>query len=159
MSSTRRALDSTQLHQNRWASSSEFTHSINALLAAKRIREVDDPETQKLLWFIQYRSLEARGLKVLAAELIEEFPERLGTPTTRRIGLQPHQRYQREQVEAIRKELPLHGDNFLPLRGGIEEGPPQRRSKAKDDRPVLYTGAEIKSVLNDAATGLPEHLT
>ena len=158
MSSTRRTLNSTDLHQNRWASSPEFAHSINALLAAKRIREVDDPEMQKLLWFIQYRSLDPRGLKVLAAELIEEFPERLGTPTLRKIGLQPHRRYQGEQVEAIRKELPLQGDNFLPLRGGIDEGPPQGRSKAKDDRPVLYTGAEIKSVLDDAATGFPEHL-
>src|SRR5260370_13867213 len=101
MSSTRRALDSTELHQNRWASSAEFTQSINALLAAKRIREVADPQIQKLLWFIQYRSLEPRGLKVLAAELIEEFPERLGTP---------------------------------------------------------YTGAEIRSALDDAAARLPEHL-
>ncbi len=112
MSSTRRALDSTELHQNRWASSSEFTHSINALLAAKRIREVDDPETQKLLWFIQYRSLEPRGLKLLASELIEEFPERLGTPTLRKIGLKPGRRYKREQVEAILKDaatrLPEH---------------------------------------------------
>src|SRR5260370_34156228 len=116
MSSTRRALDSTELHQNRWASSSEFTHSINALLAAKRIREVDDPEIQKLLWFIQYRSLEPRGLKVLAAELIEEFPERLGTPTLRKIGLQLHRRYNRQELEAIRKEIPLHRSNLLSLR-------------------------------------------
>jgi hypothetical protein len=188
MSSTRRALDSTDLHQNRWASSPEFAQSINALLAAKRIREVDDPEMQKLLWFIQYRSLEPRGLKVLAAELIEEFPERLGTPTLRKIGLQPHRRYKREEIEAIRKEIPLHGSNLLPLPGDstiedwsidnpeLDETDPRpywlrigelpdrprpkhrRRSKPKDDRPVSYTGAEIKSVLGDAATGLPEHL-
>jgi hypothetical protein len=169
MSSTRRALDSTDLHQNRWASSPEFAQSINALLAAKRIREVDDPEMQKLLWFIQYRSLEPRGLKVLAAELIEKFPGRLGTPTLRKIGLQPRRSYKREQVEAIRKEMPLRGGNLLPLLGDLEplealcwdegvidDGPP--RSKPKDDRPVSYTGAEIKSVLDDAATGLPEHL-
>src|SRR5260370_1521522 len=116
MSSTRRALDSTELHQNRWASSPEFTHSINALLAAKRIREVDDPEMQKLLWFIQYRSLEPRGLKVLAAELIQEFPERLGTPTLRKIGLQPRRRDKLEQVEANRKQMPLHEADLLPLR-------------------------------------------
>ena len=187
MSSTRRALDSTDLHQNRWASSPEFTQSINGLLAAKRIREVDDPEMQKLLWFIQYRSLEPRGLKVLAAELIEEFPERLGTPTLREIGLRLHRRYRREQIEAIRREMPLHGSDFLPLRGDIEfletahsgNGRKIRRSrcaptvpddsdigdelrqkhpKPKDDRPSSYTGAEIKSVLDDAATGLPEHL-
>jgi AAA domain-containing protein len=112
MSSTRRALNSTELHQNRWSSSSEFTHSINALLAAKRIREVDDPEMQKLLWFIQYRSLEPRGLKLLAAELIKEFSERQGTLTLRTIGLQPRRRYNREQVEAILKDaatrLPEH---------------------------------------------------
>src|SRR6266566_2301564 len=120
MSSTRRAPDLSDLCQNRWASSPEFTQSINGLLAAKRIREVDDPEMQKLLWFIQYRSLEPRGLKVLAAELIEEFPERLGTPTLRKIGLQPHRRYRREQIEAIRREIPLHGGDFLPLRGDTE---------------------------------------
>src|SRR6266404_6440155 len=125
MSSTRRAIDSTELHQNRWASSPEFAHSINGLLAAKRIREVGDPEMQKLLWFIQYRSLAPRGLRVLAAELIEEFPERLGTPILRKIGLQLHRKYKREQVEAIRKEMPLHGGDFLPLRE--------------------YTGTEIKS--------------
>src|SRR6266699_2155249 len=186
MSSTRRALDSTDLRQNRWASSPEFAHSINALLAAKRIREVDDPEMQKLLWFIQYRSLLPRGLKVLAAELIEEFPERLGTPTLRKIGLQPRRRYKREQVEAIGKEMPLRGGDFLPLRGDtefreapyaengretrhsrctrtapydgdIDDEPPHKHPKPKDDRPSSYTGAEIKSVL-DAATGLPEHL-
>src|SRR5260370_38705188 len=84
--------------------------------------------------------------------------------------------------------MPLHGGDFLPLRGNnefreapyaengretghsrctrtapyngnIDDEPPHKHPKPKDDRPSSYTGAEIKSVLDDAATGLPEHLT
>src|SRR6266566_46318 len=135
MSSTRRAPDLSDLCQNRWASSPEFTQSINGLLAAKRIREVTDPEMRKLLWFIQYRSLEPRGLKVLAAELIEEFPERLSTPTLRKISRQPHRSYKREQAEAIRKEMPLHGGDLLPLPGDstIEDWPIDERELEEID--------------------------
>src|SRR5208282_5289724 len=36
------------------------------------------------LWFIQWKSLQPGGLFKFTEEILEEFPERIGTPTMRR---------------------------------------------------------------------------
>lgn len=77
--STRRASDG-EFHQERFCSSPELEgDAINALLAAKRIALIDDRESREILWFIQWRSLTAGGVKQLADEILSAFPERVGT--------------------------------------------------------------------------------
>jgi hypothetical protein len=104
--STRRT-DSDTLNQERWCSSPEFTEgTINALLAAKRIALVEDPKLRELLWFIQWRSLKAGGIKTLARELVDSFPERVGTPLLRRWCDEPSRLLNGREVKAIEAELP-----------------------------------------------------
>ena len=85
MSSTRHATDDSTLRQERWCSDPSFNDSINGMAAAKRISRVPDGRMRKLLWFIQLRSLQPNGIKDLAAELLQEFPDRIGTPASRRL--------------------------------------------------------------------------
>jgi hypothetical protein len=85
MSSTRHATDQSILRQERWCSDPSFNDSINGMAAAKRISCVPDERMRKLLWFIQLRSLQPNGIKDLAAELLQEFPDRIGTPASRRL--------------------------------------------------------------------------
>lgn len=104
--STRRT-DSDTLNQERWCSSPEFTEgTINALLAAKRIALVEDQKLRELLWFIQWRSLKAGGIKALAKELIETFTGRVGTPLLRQWRDEPHRLLNRREVKAVEAELP-----------------------------------------------------
>ena len=94
---TRRAEPGGELREERFASSPEYSGSINALVAAKRIELIENRELRELLWFIQYLSLSARGLKKLAADLLSLFPDRIGTPTMRRIRAKTSAEYSREQ--------------------------------------------------------------
>ncbi len=61
MSSTRYAPDDGELRQHRWASDPDFSTSVSALLAAKRIAMITDRAMQELLWFMQWRSLQTTG--------------------------------------------------------------------------------------------------
>ena len=118
MSSTRYTTEDIQLRQERWASNPECTTAINALLAAKRIALLEDPELRAVLWFIQMRSLIPRGLNDLAAELFDHFPKRVGSPTMRRAGCKAGKRCGPELVRKIGKELP-RAENDFPLKGDI----------------------------------------
>ena len=93
MSSTRYASEDSELRQERWAP--DCSTAINALLAAKRIALLEDPELRAVLWFIQMRSLTPRGLSELATELFDFFPKRVGSPTMRRIGCKAGQNLRR----------------------------------------------------------------
>ena len=106
MSSTRYAPDDGELRQQRWASDPDFSTSVNALLAAKRIALIADRALQELLWFIQWRSLKPRGLRQFAEEIIKTFPERLGTPTMRRLHLRRGKKISDSVKEQLKGEFP-----------------------------------------------------
>lgn len=154
MSSTRYAAEGTELQQQRWASSPDFSTSINALMAAKRIALIADRGLRELLWFIQWRSLEPRGLRRLAEELLARFPERLGTVLIRYFLSKSKNKLSRKQILEIREGLP-DGSREFPLHGEYDE----EWSDGPDDAPANY---HIDDFLNKikatAEDDLPEHL-
>jgi hypothetical protein len=162
MSSTRRADAGSALRQERWASNPECTTAINALLAAKRIALLEDPELQGVLWFIQMRSLAPRGLIDLVAELFDFFPKRVGSPTMRRIGCKADKSYGRELVLKIRDELPTRFD--FPLKGDVVDyfANAFRPNPEPDEiriGPNSYMGGAFLEAVRKAALSLPDHLT
>lgn len=162
MSSTRRADAGGELRQERWASNPECTTAINALLAAKRIALLDDPELRGVLWFIQMRSLTPRGLNELAKELFDFFPKRVGSPTMRRIGCKAGKVYGAAVVRKIRDGLP-HGFDF-PLKGDIVGNWENIFSEhAGPDEvvtgPNSYDGSAFLEAARKASLSLPDHLT
>ncbi|MGI8436311.1 MAG: AAA family ATPase [Chthoniobacterales bacterium] len=155
MSSTRYAAEGSAPRQERFASDPEYSGAINALLAAKRIALVDDVELQAVLWYIQFRSLKPLGLKALADELIAHFPERIGSPTMRRIRCQPGKEYGAKVVREIRDEIP---DAYLPLKGDVIEN----WGVGKDEivaEPALYRGETLFEQVRESFRDLPDHLT
>jgi len=104
MSSTRRSTTS-EFHQERFCSAPEFEgDAINGLAAAKRIAIVKDKTAREILWFIQWRSIKGGGLQELCEELLESFPERVGTATMTRLFAAHKQRVSptATELEAIR---------------------------------------------------------
>src|ERR1044071_1105431 len=85
MSSTRRSTDG-EFHQGRFCSAPEFAgDTIQGLPAAKRIGIVKDSGTREILWWLQWLSLTPGALQALCDEVIATFPDRIGTPTLRRL--------------------------------------------------------------------------
>jgi hypothetical protein len=83
MSSTRHAAIDAPLNQEKYLSSPEFAEfrGINGIAVSAKARLILNARARSLLWFIQSRSLEEGGLKRVAAELVEMFPDRIGTQT------------------------------------------------------------------------------
>lgn len=101
-----RTTSSDTLNQERWCSSPEFTEgTINALMAAKRIALIEDQAIKELLWYIQWRSLKPGGIKTLARELVERFPERVGTALLRRWQTEPDRPLSEKDGDAVRAEF------------------------------------------------------
>jgi hypothetical protein len=105
MSSTRRT-DSDTINQERWCSASEYTDgTINALMVAKRIFLVQDKNLKELLWFIQWRSLCPGGIDAFSRELLESFPDRIGTPLLREWQSSPDRPLSECDVKSICSEF------------------------------------------------------
>lgn len=161
MSSTRYAAEDSELRQERWASRSEYNGAISALLAAKRIALLEDPELRAVLWFIQMRSLTPRGLNDLAAELFDFFPKRVGSPAMRRAGCKPGKRCGPQLVRKILAELSRDVRSF-PLKGDIVydwSDNPEFDGERVLTEPVFYDGSAFLEVVRKAALSLPDHLT
>lgn len=160
MSSTRYAAEGSVPRQERFASDPEYAGGINALLAAKRIALVEDPEVQAVLWYIQFRSLQPLGLRDLAKELTDFFPDRVGSPAMRRIGLKSEKTYGPKVVREIRAEIP---NCYYPVKGdvvenwdGFIEGSETQEIVSE---PTSYKGEVFLDEVRRAATvSLPEHL-
>ncbi len=104
MSSTRRAVDG-EFHQESFCSSPEFdSGAINGLAASKRISIVKDKAVREVLWFIQWRSLAAGGLQQLCDEVLATFPDRIGTPTLRKVFAKKRRFPSEKELKAIRSE-------------------------------------------------------
>jgi DNA transposition AAA+ family ATPase len=160
MSSTRYASDNdAPLQQQRWASNPDLSTSVSALIAAKRIALLENAELRNLLWFIQWRSLQPRGLRRLAEELLETFPERLGTPTSRRLRLRPGRKLSRSQTIQLRKDFPGgftlrgelidHDDDLLDIHA---------EPKYAHDAPTFYRSDDFLKEIARDSQDLHEHL-
>jgi hypothetical protein len=161
MSSTRYAADGSELQQHRWASAPEFSTSVSALLAAKRINLIADRQLRDLLWFIQWRSLKPRGLRGLAEEIVAKFPERLSTPAMRRLGLKPGKKLSRRETLQLRQEF-SNGDNEFALRSDRKDNGPKNEDPTwivpGDDAPEFYLTDDFLSRISSHAEALHEHL-
>lgn len=91
MSSTRQVQAGERRRQNGWASAVEYDclRGIDGNAVALKAALQDTPEKSELLYFLQALSLRDGGTKRIAAELVEMFPERIGTPTMHKIRCKP----------------------------------------------------------------------
>lgn len=83
MSSTRYAQGDRAMRQERFASAPEFDElrGISAVATAARAALLNDPSSRELIWWLQALSLQPGTLKRLAADLLENFPDRIGSPS------------------------------------------------------------------------------
>jgi hypothetical protein len=109
--STRRAEAGEPISQERYMSSPEFSNlqCINGHAVAKRCALLVSPEKKELLWFLQGLSLQPGALRQLANELVEMYPDRIGTPAMRRIGSNASRPYSKEQTAEVLSEIDPSG--------------------------------------------------
>ncbi len=107
MSSTRQVQAGERRRQNGWASAVEYDclRGIDGTAVALKAALQDSPEKSELLYFLQGLSLRDGGVKRIASELVEMFPERLGSPTMHKVGCKPGKRLLADQSDAISCEL------------------------------------------------------
>ena len=117
MSSTRYADLGAPLSQERYMSSPEYVElrgiSGNAVTAKAAL--LGHPAKRSLLFFLQAMSLQPGGLKTFTREFLEMFRERIGTPTMRRLGMKPGQKYDWNTVKEIRDEMPSSAEALAEL--------------------------------------------
>jgi hypothetical protein len=107
-------------HQTRFTSSPGLERGLSAQFVAMRCSALTSAEDRDFVWSIQASSMEPGRLKRLAVTLITRFPERVATPAMRRFGFKKAgQVYSREQVKAVRAEIPC-GEDEYPLYGEDE---------------------------------------
>ncbi len=107
MSGTRRkAVDDKRFNQERYCSSEAFNHGLLANLVAKRAKLIEDPEDRALVYWLQQRSHAEGGIERVAADLVREFPERIGTRTMVETGKGVAGPYSKEEAEEIMLEIP-----------------------------------------------------
>jgi hypothetical protein len=83
---------------------------------------------REMLFFLHAVSLNPGGLRLMAAQIVDEFPYLLGSPTMHSAGVAPGTRYSEPQMEAIREELSLADYNLAKFQAG----------KVSDDTCVEY---------------------
>ncbi|MEY2466680.1 MAG: Bacterial TniB protein [Verrucomicrobiota bacterium] len=107
--STRRVTAGTRRTQHGWASAPEFDElrGLNGNAVAFKAALISDTRARELLFFLQAQSLREGGIKRIANELMETFPERLASPTMFKIGCKPGRRLSQKERDAIDREL--HG--------------------------------------------------
>lgn len=110
MSSTRHVADGERRKQNGWASAPEFDalRGLDGSAVAFKAALQLDPKARELLYCLLSLSQREGGLKRVARELVEMFPERLGSETMHKIGCKPGKRLSREQYSEIHGELHPH---------------------------------------------------
>jgi hypothetical protein len=100
---TRHQKNPGPLSQARYMSSSEFAelHGISGVAVSARAAVLLHACKRELIWFVQGLSLAEGGLKRAARELVEMFPDRLGTPQMHRAGVRPEKTYPGELVSGV----------------------------------------------------------
>ena len=94
-------------NQARYMASNEYAelHGINGVVVSALTAVLLDLQKRELLWFLQGCSLADGGLRRVARELVEMFPERLGTPAMHKAGIKPEKIYDAELVGGVEMEL------------------------------------------------------
>jgi DNA transposition AAA+ family ATPase len=103
MSNTRHAKPGSEMNDERYASDPLLCKGIKAGDVVRRC-ETLDPEWIETALFLQYVSNLPGSLDKLAADLLTEFPERLGTASTQRLGLKPRDLMTSNQVSFALRE-------------------------------------------------------
>src|ERR1035441_2214597 len=148
MSNTRTAKPGAPPSQERYASSPEFERGLLANLVGLRCAVLDRAEDRELVWFLQYLSHQDGGLKALAAGLFTGG--RYGTASMRRFGKRADQKYDAEQVRAVRSEFSLGDRIDFMLKGetGVESLLTEAERKNSSD--------EVYEMLADSYDRAPE---
>ncbi|HEY1662157.1 MAG TPA: ATP-binding protein [Verrucomicrobiae bacterium] len=92
---TRRKETSGPLSQARYMSSNEFAElrGVSGVAVSARAAILLHAARQNFIWFLQSLSLADGGFKRVARELVEMFPDRLGTPEMHKVGVRPEKVY------------------------------------------------------------------
>ena len=88
---TRLKKEQGPLSQNRYMSSVEFAElrGISGVAVSTRAAILIHEPKRELIWFFQALSLNEGGIRRVAKELVEMFPERLGTEKMHKSGVKP----------------------------------------------------------------------
>lgn len=105
--STRHAPDGAPLADNRYMSDPAFVEmrGISGTTVAAKAEFISEKSKRALLFFIQSLSIERDGTKRMAREIVERFPDRIGTPSMLKFGMKPGQICNSRQVKIVRAEL------------------------------------------------------
>ncbi len=97
---TRRANPNAPLSQERYMSHADYAEArgISGNIVAAKAALIPCEKTRQLLFFIQGLSLRQAGLKRLVTELLEKFPERIGTHTMHRLGIKPGRHFSEQRA-------------------------------------------------------------
>jgi hypothetical protein len=92
-------------------SSTEFAElrGVSGVAVSARAAVLLPAAKRELVWFIQGLSLAEGGLKRVARELVEMFPDRLGTPEMHKAGVKPEKTYPGELVTGVEFNVNLSG--------------------------------------------------
>ncbi len=104
---TRRVKTGERRRQNGWASASEYDvlRGLNGTAVAFKASLQDSAEKRELLYALQHYSLRDGGIQRIARELLEMFPERVGTPTMHRVRCAPGKKLKPDDCRAIYREM------------------------------------------------------
>lgn len=139
--STRKASIGSPLAQERYMSSVEMAEreGLKGMPVAAKAALYSDPRIRSLLFFLQVLSARPGGFEKVASDVLQMFPERLGSPTMHKLGANGGQTYSAEQVRAIRTEL----DFVLAL--GIQSRFPLKGERSGNRREV----ASLRAAMDD----------
>lgn len=106
---TRRAKNFENYSQERYMSAVEFTElrGINGVPVSARAAILSNKSKREFVWFIQFLSLQEGGLRKVARELLDMFPERIGTPLMRTAEISPEKTWPEKLVLDVFRELGL----------------------------------------------------
>ena len=107
MSKTRHAKPGSPLSQERYMSSPEYAElrGISGPAVTTKAALMLNPDKKRLLFFLQGMSIKPGGLKKITREIVETFPDRIGTPTMHKAGMQPGMAYDSKTRREIASEI------------------------------------------------------
>src|ERR1035437_107075 len=110
--STRHENSAGPLSQERYMSSTDFAElrGVSGVAVSARAVVLLPAAKRNLIWFVQGLSLAEGGLKRVARELVEMFPDRLGTPAMHKAGIKPDKTYPGEIVASVELNLDLRDE-------------------------------------------------
>ena len=114
MSSTRHATNSERRSQERYLSDPDFVENRGLLgnIVAAKAQLYSAAKYRRMLFSLQALSMEFGGMRAIAQELLDMFPERLGTPTMFKLRAK---RFSLSEIEQIKGELAIASSTYSDL--------------------------------------------